>query len=87
MLLEPSTAERAHVQIEALRLGFADARWYVTDPAFASVPVTELLSPEYIASRRERIDLTRAATDVPHGSPVGIPGAVGGCGCRVGVHG
>jgi len=78
-LAPPSTAERAHVQIEALRLGFADARWYVTDPAFASVPVTELLSPEYIASRRERIDLTRAATDVPHGSPVGIPGTVYHC--------
>src|SRR5688572_30453775 len=25
------TADRAHLQIEALRLGFADARWYVTD--------------------------------------------------------
>ena len=73
------TAERAHMQIEALRLGFADARWYVADPSFAPAPLDELLSPEYIAARRARIDPDRAATDVPRGSPVGIPGTVYHC--------
>jgi gamma-glutamyltranspeptidase/glutathione hydrolase len=73
------TAERAHVQIEALRLGFADARWYVADPAVAPAPLDELLSPDYIATRRARIDRDRAATDVPHGSPAGIPGTVYHC--------
>jgi gamma-glutamyltranspeptidase/glutathione hydrolase len=73
------TAERAHLEIEALRLGFADARWYVSDSAFAPAPIDELLSPEYIASRRARIDPARAAVDVPHGSPVGIPGTVYHC--------
>jgi gamma-glutamyltranspeptidase / glutathione hydrolase len=73
------TAERVHVQIEALRLAFADARWYVTDPSHAAVPVDELLSAEYMATRRGRIDLARAATDVARGSPVGIPGTVYHC--------
>jgi gamma-glutamyltranspeptidase/glutathione hydrolase len=73
------TAERAHVQIEALRLGFADARWYVADPTIAPAPVAGLLSPQYIAARRSRIDRTRAATDVPRGSPAGIPGTVFHC--------
>jgi gamma-glutamyltranspeptidase / glutathione hydrolase len=73
------TAERAHVQIEALRLGFADARWYVADPMVAPAPLDELLSAEYIAIRRARIDPDRAATDVPRGSPAGIPGTVYHC--------
>jgi gamma-glutamyltranspeptidase/glutathione hydrolase len=73
------TAERAHLQIEALRLAFADARWYVSDPAMSPAPLDDLLSPEYIASRRARIDPSRAASDVPHGSPAGIPGTVYHC--------
>ena len=73
------TAERTHVQIEALRLGFADARWYVADPAMAPAPLDELLSPEYIAARRALIDPARAATDVRRGSPAGIPGTVYHC--------
>ena len=70
------SVERAHLQIEALRLAFADARWFIADPAFTPVPVAELLSPEYTAGRRARIDPARAATDVAHGTPSGIPGTV-----------
>jgi gamma-glutamyltranspeptidase/glutathione hydrolase len=73
------TAERAHLQIEALRLGFADARWFVADPAVSPAPVEALLSPNYIAERRARIDPMRAAVDVPRGSPNGIPGTVYHC--------
>jgi gamma-glutamyltranspeptidase/glutathione hydrolase len=73
------SAERVHLQIEALRLGFADARWYVADPAFAPAPLTELLSAEYIAARRAQIDPERAATGVMRGSPAGIPGTVYHC--------
>jgi gamma-glutamyltranspeptidase/glutathione hydrolase len=75
----PETAERAHMQIEALRLGFADARWYVTDPMFSPTPLAELLSSEYAATRRARIDPDHAATDILHGSPAGIPGTVYHC--------
>jgi gamma-glutamyltranspeptidase / glutathione hydrolase len=73
------TDDRTHVQIEALRLGFADARWYVADPDVAPVPVDALLAREYIVQRRRRIDPDRAATDVPRGSPNGIPGTVYHC--------
>ena len=41
--------------------------------------MTELLSAEYAAARRARIDPTRAATDVAHGVPNGIPGTVYHC--------
>jgi gamma-glutamyltranspeptidase/glutathione hydrolase len=78
-LADWGTAERAHVQIEALRLGFADARWYVADPEFVPVPVDALLSHEYITRRRGRIDPDRAATGVTRGSPNGIPGTVYHC--------
>lgn len=73
---EPDTVQRVHVQIEALRLAFADARWFVTDPTFAAPPVTALLAPDYIATRRARMDPTRAAPDIAHGTPNGIPGTV-----------
>jgi gamma-glutamyltranspeptidase/glutathione hydrolase len=76
---EAGSPERAHLQIEALRLGFADTRWYVADPDVSPAPLDELLSAEYIATRRARIDPDRAAADVPHGSPVGIPGTVYHC--------
>ena len=72
-------AERAHLQIEALRLAFADARWYVTDPAIAPAPLDDLLSGDYIAARRAQIDPERASTSVPRGSPVGVPGTVYHC--------
>ena len=72
----PGSVERVHVEIEALRLAFADARWFVTDPAFEPAPVAELLSSDYVASRRALLDVARAAPDVRHGSPNGIPGTV-----------
>ena len=61
--------ERWHLLVEALRLAFADARWYVSDPAFFKVPAAELLSKAYAARRRELFDPRRAAVDVRRGSP------------------
>ncbi len=37
--MEPLSARRLHLQIEALRLAFADTRWYVADPAHSRIPV------------------------------------------------
>jgi gamma-glutamyltranspeptidase/glutathione hydrolase len=68
--LAPLSAERLHLQIEALRLAFADTRWYVTDPQFSNIPLSELLSKEYAAERRKLIDPARATLDQQHGSPV-----------------
>jgi gamma-glutamyltranspeptidase/glutathione hydrolase len=62
--------ERLHLEIEAMRLAFADARWYVADPAFNPLPVQEMLSKEYAASRRALIDPDRAMLGQRPGSPV-----------------
>lgn len=68
--LAPLSAERLHLEIEALRLAFADARWYVADPEVVHVPVEELLSKNYAAERRKLIDPTRATIDPVRGAPV-----------------
>ncbi|MEO8286171.1 MAG: gamma-glutamyltransferase family protein [Chloroflexota bacterium] len=44
-----------HLQIEAMKLAFADAFRYVADPAFVSVPVAQLLDKSYAARRRKLI--------------------------------
>jgi gamma-glutamyltranspeptidase/glutathione hydrolase len=68
--LDPLGVDRWHLMIEAMRLAFADTRWYVADPRWARVPVAELLSKEYARSRRTLLDPRRAAADVARGSPV-----------------
>jgi gamma-glutamyltranspeptidase/glutathione hydrolase len=64
------STERMHLMIEAMRLAFADARWYVADPAFSNIPVKELLSKEYANERRKLIDPKRATFDPKRGTPV-----------------
>ena len=49
-----------HTLIEAMKLAFADRNRYIADPAFAKVPVTELLSKEYATRRRGLIDANKA---------------------------
>lgn len=68
--MDPHSVEYLHILIEALRLAFADTRYYVTDPDVVHVPVKELLSKDYLRKRAELIDLTKATADVRHGSPV-----------------
>jgi gamma-glutamyltranspeptidase / glutathione hydrolase len=43
--LDPLSVERLHLEIEALRLAFADARWYISDPEFNNVGIP--LQPNY----------------------------------------
>src|SRR5689334_19288715 len=64
------STERLHLLIEAMRLAFADSRWYVADPAFSNIPIEALLSKEYASERRKLIDLKHATIDPKHGSPV-----------------
>lgn len=70
------SSERLHLMIEALRLAFADSRWYVADPKFSNVPVEQLLSKEYADQRRKLIDPKRATMDPKRGTPISSSGTV-----------
>lgn len=59
-----------HRLIEALRLAFADARWFIADPETNPAPLAGLLSKDYAAERRALIHPERATVDARHGSPV-----------------
>lgn len=48
--------ERFHAMIEAIRLGFSDARAHVADPAIEDVPVERLLSDAHASELRGMID-------------------------------
>jgi gamma-glutamyltranspeptidase / glutathione hydrolase len=54
-------ADQDHAVAESLKLAFADAFAYLADPDVSSVPTEALLSGMYIAERRLRIDMSRAA--------------------------
>ncbi|MEX1095909.1 MAG: gamma-glutamyltransferase [Planctomycetales bacterium] len=62
--------EYLHLLTEAKKLAFADRAKFYADPKFADLPVAELISKDYAARQRQRIDPNRAATDVPSGDPI-----------------
>ncbi|MBN1682629.1 gamma-glutamyltransferase [Candidatus Bathyarchaeota archaeon] len=62
--------ERLHLLIEAMRLAFADTRWYVADPDITKVPIKELLSKKYAATRRRLINLQKSNLDFKKGYPI-----------------
>lgn len=45
-----------HTLVEATKIAFSDRNRYIADPAFARLPVTQLLSKEYAAGRRALIN-------------------------------
>lgn len=64
-----NSPEYLHAIIESLRIAFADARWWVTDPDVENVPTQELISSSYLAERAALFDPTKAADVLQHGSP------------------
>ena len=58
-----------HLQIEAMKLAFADVYRYVAEPRSMSVTPEQMLDDTYLASRAKRIDLRRAQQFAP-GNPV-----------------
>lgn len=65
-----STTKHLHILIEAMRLAFADARWYIADLDVIEVPTEGLLSKEYAASRRKLIDPEKATPGFMRGVPI-----------------
>ena len=59
--LPPDGAEVIHLQAEALKLAFADARRHLADPEAMVVPAERLLDPGYLATRASLVDRTRAS--------------------------
>ena len=64
-----NSATHLHLQIEAMRLAFADAQAYIADEQVAAVPVAELLSEQYLSGRRALVKPDVAAADAVAGTP------------------
>ena len=52
--------ETIHLLSEAQKLAFADRFQYIGDPKFVKIPLDRLLSKEYAAEQRKRIDMSKA---------------------------
>jgi gamma-glutamyltranspeptidase/glutathione hydrolase len=61
-------ADSLHLQIESMKLAFADARRYVADIDHMDIRPQQLLDREYLKSRARLIDMKRAQ-DFGHGTP------------------
>jgi gamma-glutamyltranspeptidase / glutathione hydrolase len=61
--------EAQHLQIEAMKLAFADVYRYVSEPASMEVTPAQMLDVAYLASRARLIDLNKAQ-DFGAGNPV-----------------
>lgn len=65
-----NTAPYLHAIIESLRIAFADANWFVTDPSTTDVPTASLISQPYLAARAASLFNPTHANPLPaHGSP------------------
>jgi gamma-glutamyltranspeptidase/glutathione hydrolase len=59
------SADLLHFEAEAMRRAFMDRNRLLGDPAFVTMPLERLLSPEYAASLRRQIDPARATPTPP----------------------
>jgi gamma-glutamyltranspeptidase/glutathione hydrolase len=66
--LPPDSAECIHLQLEAMKLAFADVYRYVADAAAMEIPAGALLDAGYLEQRSRRIDPQRAG-EFGHGLP------------------
>jgi gamma-glutamyltranspeptidase/glutathione hydrolase len=64
-----NSTDYLHVQAEAKKLAFEDRARFYADPAFADVPVEELVSEEYAAERRKLIEMDEVLSAPSHGDP------------------
>ncbi|MEO3427465.1 gamma-glutamyltransferase family protein [Pelagibius sp. CAU 1746] len=68
--LDPAGPEFIHLVVEAMKLAYADREIYYGDPAFAEVPMAQLLSDDYNDQRRGLIS-ERASLELRPGA---LPG-------------
>ena len=66
--LDVDSADCQHLQIEAMKLAFADVYRYVSEPASMTVSAEQMLAPDYLAERARLIDPRRAQAFGP-GNP------------------
>lgn len=64
-----NSAPYLHVVVEALRIAFADANWWVADPNVEKVPTQQMISREYLAERAKLFNPSKASPPPAHGSP------------------
>src|SRR3546814_20201496 len=77
--LDPDGADALHLQIEAMKLAFADVERHVGDPDAMRIGAEALLDPSYLAGRAALIDRDGApepTAGAPHaGGTVCLPAA------------
>ena len=66
--LDVDCADVLHVQIEAMKLAFADAKHFIADPKAMQIVPRQLLDPAYLKQRSALIDPMKAK-DPGHGMP------------------
>ncbi|MBN1291871.1 MAG: gamma-glutamyltransferase family protein, partial [Candidatus Latescibacteria bacterium] len=54
------SADSVHLQLEAMKLAFADTHRYVSDPAAMELTSSNMLDEEYLAGRAKLIDMKKA---------------------------
>lgn len=64
-----NSAEYLHAVVETLRIAFADANWWVSDPNVSKVPSKGLISKEYLTERAKLFDPHKSSPLPDHGSP------------------
>jgi len=69
--MPPDSVASQHLQIEAMKLAFADAHRYVADPSAMSVSPAALLDRGYLRERARSIDPGHARTFAPGSPPRG----------------
>ena len=67
--LQVDGVDSQHLQIEAMKLAFADVYRYVAEPSAMEVTAEQMLDSAYLASRAKLIDMKRAQ-DFGAGNPV-----------------
>ncbi len=63
--LSPDSVQSVHLQVEAMKLAFADVHAQVADPDYMQAQVDELLDPHRLAARAALIDSSLAQTYGP----------------------